>query len=191
MARELSSLDDRLLTDAELVVLAKSDPAQFAALYERYRDPVYWYLLTRTKRAADAEDLLQTSFLKALAALEGYRPEKAPFAGWLFAIVRNTASSFHSRRATTVAWDLVPEIMLPVDEHDYDARLVRQEDLGELRDLFGTLDETSRELLILRFVAGLRIGEIATVLGKSEAATQKQLWRVLQKLKEGYHDHAV
>jgi RNA polymerase sigma-70 factor (ECF subfamily) len=175
-------------TDAGLVAEAQADPRAFAALYDRYRDRIYWYLLTRTNSAEDADDLLQQVFLKALDALGQYRPARGPFAAWLFGIARHTTATFHARRRPTVAWDLVPEVLLPVDEHDLEAQLVRREDLGRLRRYFGRLDAQKRELLILRFVTGLTIAEIAAVIGKSEAATKKQLARTLRALKEHYDD---
>jgi RNA polymerase sigma-70 factor (ECF subfamily) len=179
---------DQADTDLELVRVAQADPAAFAALYDRYRDRIYCYLLMRTDTPEDADDLLQAVFLKALDALAQYRPARGPFSAWLFGIARNTASTFRSRRPPSVAWDLVPEILLPVDEHEPDAHLQRQEDLGRLHLLFGQLDESKRELLILRFVANLTIAEIAVVIGKSEAATKKQLTRTLHTLREHYND---
>jgi RNA polymerase sigma-70 factor (ECF subfamily) len=179
---------DQEPTDTDLVGEAQADPKAFAALYDRYRDRVYWYLLTRTNLAEDADDLLQQVFLKALDALGQYRPARGPFAAWLFAIARHTTATFHARRRPTVAWDLVPEVLLPIDEHDLEAQLVRREDLGRLRRCFGRLETHKRELLVLRFVTGLTIAEIAAVVGKSEAATKKQLARTLQALKEHYDD---
>jgi RNA polymerase sigma-70 factor (ECF subfamily) len=181
---------DQVPTDAELVSEAQGDPRAFAALYDRYRDRIYWYLLTRTNSAEDADDLLQQVFLKALDALGQYRPARGPFAAWLFGIARHTTATFQARRRPTVAWDLVPEVLLPVDEHDLEAQLVRREDLGRLRRCFGRLEAHKRELLILRFVTGLTMSEIAAVIGKSEAATKKQLARTLRALKE-YYDGPV
>src|SRR5205809_938268 len=59
-----------------------------------------------------------------------------------------------------------------------------------LRALLGALGPDTRELLALRFAAGLTFVEIAAVVGKSEAATKKRLARTLQSLKEHYHDDA-
>ena len=58
------------------------------------------------------------------------------------------------------------------------------------RSLLVALDSDIRELLALRFAAGLTFAEIAAVIGKSEAATKKRLARTLQSLKEHYHDDA-
>src|SRR5262249_27048926 len=109
---------DQVETDLDLVRVAQVDPTAFAALYDRYRDRVYLYVLTGANSLEEEDDLLQGVFLKALNALAQYRPARDPFAAWLFGIARNSASTFHSRRPPNVAWDLVPEIMLPVDEHE-------------------------------------------------------------------------
>jgi len=66
--------------------------------------------------------------------------------------------------------------------------VLRRDDLAHLMALVNALEPAKRELLILRFVAGLSTSEIARVVGKGEAATKKQLWRTLQTLKEQYHD---
>lgn len=82
----------------------------------------------------------------------------------------------------------MPETLYPAAESDLEAELLQREALDRLRQLFDKLDQAKRELLILRFVAGLTSSEIAVVIGKSEAATKKQLTRTLHTLKEQYHD---
>jgi RNA polymerase sigma-70 factor (ECF subfamily) len=57
-----------------------------------------------------------------------------------------------------------------------------------VRLLFEEFDAETRELLALRFAAGLTAREIAAVVGKSEAATRKTLTRTIQLLKERYDD---
>jgi RNA polymerase sigma-70 factor, ECF subfamily len=170
-----------------LVVAAREDPAAFGLLYQRYRDRIYWYLQTRTGSPEDAADLVQQVFLRALSALAQYQPRKGPFAAWLFGIARNLAATHHRRLRPTVTWDLVPEAFR-VDGSDTEAEVLRREDLTRLRTLFYALDANRRELLVLRFVAGLTTPEIAVVIGKSPAATKKQMSRTLHSLKEHYRE---
>ncbi len=54
--------------------------------------------------------------------------------------------------------------------------------------LLAGLDPVQRELLALRFAAGLSAPQIALVVGKSPAAVKKQLTRLLHTLKEQYHE---
>jgi RNA polymerase sigma-70 factor, ECF subfamily len=54
--------------------------------------------------------------------------------------------------------------------------------------LVNSLDHRKRELVILRFAGQLSSTEIAAVVGKTPAAVQKQLTRILAELKRHYHD---
>jgi RNA polymerase sigma-70 factor, ECF subfamily len=176
-------------TDDEdsLIQAAQQNALAFEPLYERYRDRIYWYLLTRTTDPEDAADLLQQVFLRAMDALAQYQAGKGLFVAWLFGIARNMATNFQRRRPPTVTWDALPEVFRD-DRIQPEAEVLRREDLWRLNRLVSTLDPSKRELLVLRFVAGLTTPEIARVIGKSEAATKKQLSRTLQTLKEQYHD---
>lgn len=174
--------------EREVIRAAREDPAYFAELYERYRDNVYRYLLSRTGTREEAEDLLQQVFLRAIDALPQYQPNKSPFVAWLLGIARNANIDTHRRQRSTVSWDAVPEIFRSSGS-SLEAQVLNREDLLRLSKLYTALPVHKRELLVLRFAAGLTIREIAGVLGKSEAATKKQLFRTLQELKEQYHDN--
>ncbi len=176
--------------DATLIAAARADPAAFGALYHCYRDRIYAYLRARSSCDEDAADLTQQVFLQAFDAFPGYRGGGETFAPWLFRIARNAATDGHRRRRSTVTWDAVPEVLQPVAEQDVEGEVVRHDETQRLRTLFATLDVDRRELLVLRFVAGLSVLQIALVIGKSEAATQKRLFRTIQALKEQYHDDA-
>ncbi len=173
--------------EAALIRAAQAEPAAFGELYRRYLPRLYRYLRTRTGSEDDAADLVQQTFLKALDALPGYRDRGLPFAAWLFRIARNVLTDAH-RRQSTVAWDLLPEALLPHAEEDPEALVVRREALTRLRALLVDLDADKRELLALRFAGGLSAREIAAIVGKSEAALKKQLSRVIQTLREEYDE---
>lgn len=123
--------------------------------------------------------------MQALDALPRFKPRGTPFVAWLLRIARNTAINFHRRHRQTVDWDLLPPALQPTVADDHAARLEQRETLERL---FQNLDDTAREILILRFGAGLSTAEIAAVLGKSEAATRMRLLRTLRMLKEHYDD---
>jgi RNA polymerase sigma-70 factor (ECF subfamily) len=76
----------------------------------------------------------------------------------------------------------------PSSEGDLSARLVRGEDLDRLRVLLSILPADTRELLALRFAAGLTVPQIAAVIGAGEAATRMRLSRAVRSLKEQYDD---
>lgn len=181
-------MDDGLTDEAGRIAAAQADPAAFAALYRRYLPRVYRYLRARAPAPEDAADLTQQVFLQALDALPAYRPSGAPFAAWLFRIARHAAIDADRRRRPALDVAALPEVLHPADEHGPEAIILRHEALAHLGALLRRLDAEKRELLALRFGAGLSATEIATVVGKRPEAVKKQLTRILHALKEQYRD---
>lgn len=167
-----------------LVEAAKANPVAFEPLYQRYKLRVYRYFFIRSGREEESADLMQQVFLQALQALPNYQAQGAPFAAWLFRIAHHLASNAYHRKKESVSWDFVSDNEQLNSEGDPETVFLKQERLTQLKHLLIELDPMKRELLALRFSAGLSSAEIALVVGKSQAAVKKQLIRTLQKLKE-------
>jgi RNA polymerase sigma-70 factor (ECF subfamily) len=167
---------------------ALRDRAAFAAIYARYRDPVYRYLRSRCRTDEDAGDLAGLTFERALDRLATYRGEGAGLAAWLFRIARNLAAD-HARRDRSMH-----TVELPVGRADLvtavtpESEALRRESTNELVARMAELTDVARECLVLRYAGDLTVREIAAVISKSEAATQKQLTRALAHLKKAYRD---
>ena len=172
---------------------AQRDLAAFGPLYAHYVDRIYTYLLTRTgyAQADDAADLTQQVFLRALDALPRYQPrEGVSVAAWLFRIARNAATDWQRRQRParrSVPWEAVPDDLHPPAPETADSAALRQDEIAEVHRLLASLDERTREALVLRFTAQLTLAEIGAVLGASEDATRKRITRALHTLKERYH----
>lgn len=166
------------------IVAAQRDPAAFAALYQQYYARVYRYLRVRLQSEEDAADLTQQVFLKALDALPRYRPRSAPFSAWLFTIARHVLTDRYRRRPPTLSLEMAGDLR---SEQEMDAALLQRESLEQLNALINQLKPDARDLLALRFAAGLTTPEIAATLGKRPEAVRKSLSRLLQSLKEQYH----
>lgn len=178
--------------ETALIQTAQRDLAAFGPLYARYVDRIYAYLRTRTgyARAADAADLTQQVFLRALDALPRYRVrDGVTVAAWLFRIARNAATDWQRREGRTVPWEAVPEEQHPaVPSEPADGELLRQDAIAQVYRLLATLDATTREAINLRFGAQLTLAEIGAVLGISEEAARKRISRALHTLKERFRD---
>lgn len=175
--------------EADLVRLAQEHPSAFASLYQRYLPRVYRYVRARLESEEEAADLTQQIFLQALDALPTYQLRGVPFAAWLFQIAHNAVTDLYRRRKSVVSWDSLPGMAHAwPTQQDLDAGLVHQERLMRLKTLLARLDPAQRELLALRFAAGLSAPQIALVVGKSPAAVKKQLTRLLHTLKEQYRE---
>lgn len=171
--------------DAELVAAARRDPKAFAVLYRRYITPVYRYVYHRVNRSQEAEDLTSQVFTAVLESLDRYR-EQGDFPAWLFTIARRTVIAYYRRQDPQVALEEVyPD---PSQEDDPLDGLVRDERLAQLGGLLSELDEEQRELLNLRFSAGLTYKQIAQVLGNSEAAVKMAVHRLLRQLENDWEE---
>ena len=176
-ARTAMTLDE----DGAMARAATLDPRAFAAIYERHRTPVYRYLRSRTTSNDEAGELCAVTFERALIAIRHFRPSGGGLLAWLLRIARNAHidATRRSRRHLIHrdgAWEDGTADPGPGPE-----------DQAILRSLIGALSEGQRDVLQLRFSAGLTAREIAAVLGSSEEAAQKRLERALQSLKEAYH----
>lgn len=154
-------------------------------LFRRHLPAVYRYVHARSRSQEEAADFAQEVFLKACAALPRYRPTDSPFIVWLIRIARNLISD--DRRRVPDLPLLAAETLEAADA-DPEAIAIRREATARVRALLDTLDRDKRELLLLRFAAGLTSREIALVVGRSEAAVKKQLTRTIHMLKENYRE---
>jgi RNA polymerase sigma-70 factor (ECF subfamily) len=174
--------------DEAIVARARQEPEAFAEIYRRYLPRVYAYLRTRATTAEETADLTQTVFLKAMTSLHAFQPRRGVFAAWLFGIARNAAIQAHRRKRDTVSLDGLPEAPAYGGDVSPEAAVLRYERVTRVRTMLLQVEPRKRELLALRFAAGLSSREIAGVLGKSEAATKKELTRLIASLKEKYSD---
>lgn len=177
-------------SDDALVVASLADESAFHRLHDRYAARVFRYVRLRSASDDDAADLTQTVFLKVWLGRARYRPGKAPFAAYLFTIARNALTDMHRRSRPTLPWEALPD--LPDDRAgDPESAALRRERLSRLNHHLRELDPQKRELLALRFAAGLTSREIAEVVGKKEEAVKRQLTRIIDALEEKHHDDLV
>jgi RNA polymerase sigma-70 factor (ECF subfamily) len=160
----------------------RGDRAAFQEIVERHQGAVYGYLRCRLLEPADAEDLTQEVFLRSYvghARFEGtvmIRP-------WLLGIARNLLRE-HARkikRRKEVAWTelclRLEEDLLEFETHTYEDVMVH------LPTCLGSLGQSARQALDLRYQARLRLSEIGEKLHRSEGAIKLLMFRARQALK--------
>lgn len=185
-ALTMAAIDEPADADLPLVLAAQAEPAAFEALYERYWPRVFRYFAARASSPEEAADLAQSVFEKAYHALPAYRRSRSPFAAWLFRIARNAAIDAHRRRRTEIHLAAVPDLLAQAG--DPECAAIESERVSLLRARIAVLAPDQRELLELRFAAGLSSREIADVVGKRQAAVKRQLTRIVAQLKESYRE---
>jgi len=144
------------------------------------------------RNEADAEDVVQETFAKALSALDRYeqRPGKR-FVSWLITIGLNGARKAlrRRRRVTEVAPDRLCLVRETASGSDDPAgeQLDRRRRRAVLLRLLDELDERDREILTLRYAAELSVAEVAELCGVGPANVRKicerQRRRLLDRLR--------
>jgi RNA polymerase sigma-70 factor (ECF subfamily) len=161
-------------------------PADFALLYQTCRLPVYRYVRSRTRSDDEAADLTAATFERALRSFASY-DARQPALPWLLRIARNVAIDAARRLRPTASLDHGSGHDVPADMASPEEHYLHAERDAELRDLVFALPDLARDAVALRYGSGLSAREISTVIGKSEAATQKIIRRALAALGEAHH----
>jgi RNA polymerase sigma-70 factor (ECF subfamily) len=153
-----------------------------AKLEEHHADCFAWAMACCGRERSEAEDVLQTSYLKVLDGRAAFA-SRSSFRTWLFGVIRRTASEHRRWRALgrfrSGAWteraDSSPDAATAVMHSESSARLLAT---------LTMLTERQRQLLHLVFYQDLTIGEAAAVLGISIGTARTHYERGKQRLRE-------
>ncbi len=158
--------------DAELVVRARAgDRSAASVLFERYWTAAFRTAYAIVGRRDAAEDAAQEAFVRALAALDRFDTGR-PFGPWLARIVANCAIDRlrADRRLAPLDADTAAEWAADV-QHD------------ELLAAVAALPAARRQVVVLRYWAGLTQAEIAGVLGVPLGTANSRLGRAVEELR--------
>jgi RNA polymerase sigma factor (sigma-70 family) len=156
----------------------------FDALYRAARDDVFAYVATLLRDRGAAEDVTALAFERAFRKRASFDPRRGGERAWLFGIARNAALDElrRSRRTARLAAD--PVAAEPEEELDDALRR------ASVRSALAELPARERELIALKFHAGLDNAELAAVLGVSVSNAGTRLHRALAKLREILDDQS-
>ena len=160
----------------------KSMEAAIAGLFEEYYDKVVRYIYIRISDQPEAEDLAGEVFLKALKSMGSYRGSAEQLRFWIFKIARNIVIDHYRKmsKRKTVNLDDV-EIS---DGSNVEEMVEKRLQVGELTKAMTQLTEAQREVIGLRFFAGLSSAETAQILGKSSGAVREMQCDAIQRLRK-------
>lgn len=172
-----------LIDERALVARATVEPAAFAAIYDHYFPRIYAYVRYRTPDRATADDLTATIFTRALERLAAYDGAQGPFAPWLFTIARNAVSDYlrAGRRRRWLPLDRLRD--QAGDDPPPDEVALTRERRDALLAAVGALSARERDLIGLKFGAGLTNRRIAALTGLSESNVGVILYRAVRRLR--------
>jgi RNA polymerase sigma-70 factor (ECF subfamily) len=166
------------------------DPSwqRFEVLYRATRDDVYAYVLTLLRDRGAAEDVTALAFERAYRHRRTFDRRRGEERAWLFGIARNAALDELRRRRRVAALAFEPddwgEPAAPEDEADVTLRRTA------VRVALASLSARDREIVALKFHAGLTNAELGRVLGVSESNAGTLLHRTIEKLRKACYEAA-
>jgi RNA polymerase sigma-70 factor (ECF subfamily) len=154
--------------------------ASFEALYRTSAEAVFAYVASLLRDRSAAEEVTAAAFERAFRKRRSFDPRRGSQRAWLFGIARNAAlDELRRRKRATVLSD---EPL--ADETTSDGEAEAAERRATVRAALAGLDPRDRELIALKFHAGLGNAEIGDVLGISANNAGTRVHRALTRLRE-------
>lgn len=160
----------------------QGEPAVVGELYERYQLIIFRYLYYRIGDLQTAEDLTSEVFIRMISALPGYSHQNVSFQSWLFRIARNLSID-HYRRINLRKDVPLEENQIASNDDPLD--MVEQGLTSEqLKQALEKISTDQRDVVVMRFVTGMSIREVAQVMNKSQDSIKGLQRRALMALRE-------
>jgi RNA polymerase sigma-70 factor (ECF subfamily) len=174
------------MTDAELILASRRDPAKFRELYDRLADDLLAYFYRRVMDPEVAADLLAETFAVAFERRGRFRDQGRPGAAWVYGIAAKELSHWYRRKAVELRAVQRLGMTLPKLDDESIARIESLVDGDARRAAVAAaldgLPEGERAAVELRVVEELGYGEIAARLCCSEGAARTRVHRGLARL---------
>ncbi len=189
-------IDLATMSDQDVVLEARAGrQAAYRELVRRYERPIFSLIYRMVRNREQAEDLSQETFVKALNAIESYRPEYK-FSSWIFKIANNVSIDHLRRRELdTLSLDGSPHALTPEaiqasalqlgDRQETALEELEAKELGgEIEQAIATLRPEYRACILLRHVEGRPYEEIATMLDLPLGTVKTYIHRARGELRQ-------
>ncbi len=161
----------------------------FGVLYEEHEGQIFRYILARTGQVVLAQDLTQEVFVRALDNIGQYHDRGSQFSSWLLRIAHNLITDYYRSAAKRRCVDLsgvqtaLADPSAVTEDDDPIAEAEKREQIAKVLEALPGLSAWQREVISLRFGAGLHLAEAADVMGKSLGAVKTLQHQAIRKLR--------
>ncbi len=156
----------------------------FLEAYDAFADAIFRHCYFRVSDRERAKDLMQETFTRAWQHLKGGE-DVTNIKAYLYQIANNLIVDYYRKKK-----DLSLDIM---QEEGFDPGFDDREHLenfiagSEAKELLGQLDDSHREVIVMRYIDDLSVTEIANTIGVSQNVVSVRLYRALKKLRNLFH----
>jgi RNA polymerase sigma-70 factor, ECF subfamily len=172
---------DRVEEQTLLAQAKRGNADAFAALYRAHVQLIFRYVYHRVNDVQVAEDLTADVFTRALTGLSGYQDQGKPFVAWLYSIAHARVVD-HYRKSGRRRDEDEEQIERIRVTPNMDESLLRRQAARALREAIASLTGEQQQVVILRFVEGYRLEQVAELMNKNANAIKALQHRALRSL---------
>jgi RNA polymerase sigma-70 factor (ECF subfamily) len=170
--------------DADLVRRAQGgDVEAIGELYDRHHTRIFRYLWSRVRDVQLAEDLTGEVFVRMVTHLSDYRSRGVPFRSWLYRIAHNLAMDHGRKQSQRQIVPLYHAEGVDGGGQDPVSTVERQLTVERVEQALDEIDPIQQQVVVLRFLVGLSLREVAATLDKTVAAVKSLQHRGLVALR--------
>lgn len=151
-------------------------------IYTQYRDKVFGFVRSRVSNPNDAEDIVQSVFLKVYGNLDKFDEAKASMSTWIYTITRNTVYDYLKAKQNRPVFELLDNT--EDDREAPDEELLKNETLEELACALEKLPQDQRDIIILLYYKNLERKNVAEMLGMTYGQLRYLHDKALRRLDE-------
>lgn len=165
------------------IQVAKSNPASFKLLYDRYYESIFRFVYNRCDNEYTTQDICSDVFLIAMQNLRTYKFKGVPFSAWLFRIAHNELRHYYrtSKKKRIVKIRTINFLDIYEDEDEELNYIIENRD--RILHILEELKPVEIQLIELRFFEKRKFKEIANILELKEGTAKMKTYRTLKKIK--------
>lgn len=178
---------ERMLNENDISVLQllrneSTKQRGFTELMNTYQQRLYWHIRKLVTFHADADDVLQNTFIKVWTNIDTFKGESSLYT-WIYRIATNESITYLQNRKKKFAKDLdaVSHFLTDLESDSY---FDGDAELKKLLSVVETLPEKQQLVFKMKYFNDMQYNEIAGILGTSEGGLKASYHHAVQKIKE-------
>lgn len=161
--------------------LKRGDPLAVKKWFGLYHPVLLSISNLKISNLKDAEDVVQETMINSLRQIQMFR-EESSLKTWMITILRHEIADFYRKKYAKKAISVVPLGKYLLEKPIADSRVVN----NSVRLTLSRMGEYRKSLLLMKYVDGLKVREIAKKLGKTLKSVESELWRSKDSFKKIY-----
>lgn len=177
--------DDEIRDEQELIEQSKKNPQAFGAIYEKYFDRIFNFILRQTDDDELAGDLCSQTFVNVLNNLHRYEFRGFPFSAWLYKIAGNEVNKHYRKNKGKKIFSIEELKVRELIDHSNDGW--DEDMINRVLQYMNELPTDMVQVLELRFFEDKDFKEIAFILDMTESGAKMRTYRALDKLRTNFN----